>query len=637
MIFKHLIYPLQFIRNMGFGYIAFRSWYELQRRTGLLRLRFPVDSPAKTFISLDQWRSDDIRFFLDNPHANINCEIDRDSLYHRFNRFKESQFLYFNSTWYTVTDWHTNPETGYRYNAAKHWTDIPNFSSKSGDIKYVWEKSRFTFLYDLIRYDIHFLADQSEIVLREIENWIAANPENCGPNWMCSQEISIRILNWTFALQYYKASSNLTEERFILIINSIYRQMQHVAENIDFSRISVRNNHALTETLTLWLTGLLYPFFSESSQWKKDGKKWFETEIAYQIEQDGTFLQFSMNYHRIVIQLLTLAIRLADLNGEKWAPVIYERATKSLEFLRSCQDDATGWLPNYGNNDGALFFQLTDCHFRDFRPQLLALASVLGKQLNYDKGKWEEEASWFGVGKMANNQAAKSKLLTQDSKFICYEKSGYFIIRDHTTITFLRCGSYRQRPFQADNLHLDIWVNGENILRDAGSYKYNTSKKWRNYFSGTASHNTVMLGDFDQMRRGARFIWYDWITKTGSSFRKENDSLILQAEFEGFREAGRGIVHRRKVTKVSEPLHWTVEDWVENAPANLPMHQIWHPGESFFHQFSIQAFDKSGKEIFSSKTEGWYSESYGHKISVPRLVFSSLTGYVKTIIKRNLS
>ena len=38
---------------------------------------------------------------------------------------------------------------------------------------------------------------------REIEDWILKNPINKGPNYKCSQEITIRIFNWLFVLNYY--------------------------------------------------------------------------------------------------------------------------------------------------------------------------------------------------------------------------------------------------------------------------------------------------------------------------------------------------------------------------------------------------------------------------------------------------
>ena len=72
------------------------------------------------------------------------------------------------------------------------------------------KKHDFLFLYDVIRYDYHFEDDQSAYVFKEIEDFITKNPINQGPNYKCSQEISLRVLNWTFALYYYKDSPNLT-------------------------------------------------------------------------------------------------------------------------------------------------------------------------------------------------------------------------------------------------------------------------------------------------------------------------------------------------------------------------------------------------------------------------------------------
>jgi len=619
---KRNIRPVQLIRNMGFRYIAFRLWFAFQKRTGLLKLRFPKYPNQQKFITLQSWRSLPVKFF----HQPFEPTTSPDKLRKQVEAIHENKFQFFSAAWYPFAGWHIHPETGFEYDMAQHWSAIPDFSKEAGDIKYIWEMSRFTFLYDLIRYDFHFRSDQSSFIFSKIENWIDHNPVNCGPNWKCSQEITLRVLNWTFALQHYKHSDKLTEELFAKIINSIYRQMQHVEQNIHFSRIAVRNNHALTETLGLYLSGLIYPFFSESARWKEKGKKWFEEEIAYQIEEDGTFLQFSMNYHRVVIQLLTWAIRLAEVNGEKWNDIIYDRSRKSLYFLRTCQDDKTGWLPNYGNNDGALFFPLTEAHFRDYCPQLTALASVLEIVASV-----KQETFAWGRGVRAWDPSPLS--LSLHPKFFSFPNGGYYVLRDLATITFIRCGSYKNRPFQADNLHVDIWVDGENIMRDAGSYLYNTDKEFVKYFMGTASHNTVMLGDNDQMRKGSGFVWYNWIEKSKGEWRTEEEKIIFDGFFEGFRHLGKGIKHRRKVSKKREELYWQIEDWIENAPEKLPMKQLWHPSESFFEKFTIKAFDENGNELAPVFQQGWYSEFYGLKEVVKQIVFSSDIRYIRTVIK----
>ena len=433
-------------------------------------------------------------------------------------------FTFFNKTKIelgTESNWLVNPSTGYNYDINKHWSEVQDLSKEAGDIKYVWEKARFSFLYDVIRYDYHYEKDQSAYVFKEIEDFINKNPINQGPNYKCSQEISLRVMNWTFALYYYKDSSNLTEALFQKIMHNIYWQVHHVYHNIHFSRITVRNNHAITETLLLYLSEKLFPFLPNVKKWSKKGKKWFEQEVEYQVYEDGTFLQFSMNYHRVAVQLLTWGIQLAKLNNEKFDEVVYERAQKSLGFLDACSDSVTGKLPNYGSNDGALFFKLTNDDYRVYRPQLDDLRAVLNGYTYFNS----KSVLWYGVQPKQKKQALLPEMST-------FEKSGYYISQDSNTKTFIRCGAYKDRPAQSDNLHLDIWVNGINYLRDTGSYKYNADLADVNYFNGTEGHNTVSVDKADQMQKGGRFIWYYWVNKAKATLKKENTHNIIVRDLE---------------------------------------------------------------------------------------------------------
>lgn len=167
------------------------------------------------------------------------------------------------------------------------------FIPVSGDIKYVWEKSRFSWVYTLLRDDYHHGNDHFEYLMSEITSWIAANPIIAVPKiGSCSQEISLRTMNWLFVMYYYRHHPDWTEARFDSILHTIYWQLRHVYSHIHFSRIAVRNNHAITECLMLYVAGLLFPFFPEAQRWKEQGKRWLETEILYQIYDDGTFCSF---------------------------------------------------------------------------------------------------------------------------------------------------------------------------------------------------------------------------------------------------------------------------------------------------------------------------------------------------------
>nr|WP_295934961.1 alginate lyase family protein [uncultured Dyadobacter sp.] len=615
-------------RQMGIGYVLFRIVYAFCGWSGLLRLRFPRSATKRSWISLAEWESLKTTFFFGSKEQVVVIRRPDSTLAGRAARIKQSCFRYFSSQWFEVSDWHTNPITGYRYPERMHWTAVKDFVDEAGDIKFVWEKSRFTFLYDLIRYDHHFQEDQSDFVLSFIENWIDRNPVNCGPNWKCSQEIAIRVLNWTFALHYYRFSPALSQPLLDKILCSIYDQMRHVAGNIRFSLVAVRNNHVLTEALGLFAIGLLFPFFPESQEWKRKGKDIFEREIVAQIAADGTYLQFSMNYHRVVIQLLSWALRLGELNDERLLAGVYERARASRVFLSTCGDSRCGWLPNYGNNDGALFFPLTECHFRDFRPQLTALGAVLGERHGQETA-WQEESEWI-MGK-ALPFACETPGIVADGAF-SFPKGGYYLIRNDQTLTFLRCGSYYSRPFQADHLHLDIWVDGRNLLRDAGTWLYHADSEQARHFWGTAAHNTVTLGEADQMQKRQRFIWTHWISNAHGAARYEAGQFEIEAEFEGFRHLGKNIIHRRKVVQKQGQLHWTVEDHMLYAPAGMPMKQHWHPDADFFQTYEIRAFDEGSKEISMQVTEGWYSETYGEKSACNAIFFETMGRYIRTEI-----
>jgi hypothetical protein len=613
-------------RNMGFRYICYRILFELRKKTGRLARKFPISPKAQQFISLEQWKKLNVHFFFNDKSSLQAPKRPSSQLKEWFDNYQNGKLVFFGSIVYDLGssyDWVTNPQTGFVYDIQKHWTEIADFSMEAGDIKFVWEKSRFSFLYNIIRYDYHFEQDCSEMVFNEILSWIDHNPINCGPNFRCSQEISLRILNWTFALNYYKNSPKLTDDAFQRIMHSVYWQIQHVYSNISFSRIAVRNNHAITETMGLYLFGILFPFFPESGKWKGEGKKWFEEEVAYQVYPDGTFLQFSMNYHRVVTQLLTWGIRLSELNNEVLDKVVKERAQLSLQFLFNCMNTVNGYLPNYGANDGALFFPLNDKEFRDYRPQLNALSAVLHLGIIEENN---EDQYWYGI-----NEIDQTRMVQQHG-MQSFSTGGYYLLREKDAFTFIRCGNHKDRPSQADNLHLDLWVNGENILYDGGSYKYNTDKEGLQYFFGTASHNTVMLEEYDQMKKGSRFIWYYWTQSVKSGWKEFENYYEFCGAIKAFQQVNKNIVHSRSVKKYKKQWKWEVTDEV-NHHTSLDIHQLWHPAKLENMQISFTAFDGENKQLTSKIMKGCFSSRYGIKKESDVIVFSTAAHTIRTIIE----
>ncbi|MFY0255862.1 heparinase II/III family protein [Chitinophaga sp. 30R24] len=622
-----VINGLKVMRNMGWRYIAFRSVHELNRRSGRLKKRFPQAPPFQRYLSLEEWQKQSVSFFF---HSREQVKVPRcatPELAQRFQQIKEGKLSFFNGVVLPIGkdfSWMKNPDTGFVYDETAHWTEINDYSAVAGDIKYVWEKARFAYLYDIIRYDHHFGEDNAALVFGDILSWIKANPVNSGPHYKCSQEISLRVLNWTFALYFYRHSAALTTTVFDQIQYAIYWQLHHVYHNINFSRIAVRNNHAITETLALYLGGLLYPALPGAAAWKQQGRQWFEEEIGYQIYEDGTFLQFSMNYHRVVVQLLTWGLQLAALNRESFAPVVQEKAAKSLRFLRVCMNDSNGWLPNYGANDGALFFRLSDQHYRDYRPQLQALSVLL--QLDAEIPVCYEEVYWYGLqpGVWGDTVLEKDRVLYQ------FHEGGYFVCREQSTLTMLRCGNHKDRPSQADNLHLDIWHGEENLLMDAGSYKYNTDAETLRYFMGTASHNTVMLDNYDQMQKGPRFIWYNWTQCLRARLYETEEEYVWEGAIHAFQQVAPDIMHVRQVRKKKGAQVWIVKDYIQHKPAWAVMRQLWHT--MCPEKMVLKAEDSHRSLLQPLYKPGWYASLYGAREDNHAILFTTSADTIITEI-----
>lgn len=588
--------------SMGARYVLFRIFFELKRKTGFLRKSFPVNPSHTTWITLAAWREQAMPFFFAGREA-IRIDLPSSVVEEKASRIQEGELQFFYGEWkkLDLNDWTRNPSTGYQYDVTQHWTQIPDFSPKFGDIKYVWEKSRFTFLQTVLRRDATTGKDSSGWVFEQIESWIDNNPINCGPNYRCSQEVSLRVFNWILALYFYRNAPGLTEARFEKILFHVYWQMKHVRENIHFSRIAVRNNHAITETLALYTAGLLFPFFAEANEWKKSGKRWFEEEIAYQLYPDGGFLQFSFNYHRVVIQLLTWALSIAHKHGESFSGVVYERAYASVNLLLHCQSE-NGTLSNYGSNDGALFFQWNDEAFRDFRPSLDVLHFLLTGS-NFYSGEFEDRI-WFGVHQAVCH---KEPVRVQPGA-VSFPHAGLYLYRTSDLLVSIGCTRYKDRPLQADMLHLDVWYKGKNVLFDAGSYRYNAEPALMRYFSGTESHNTIMLADHDQMQKGLRFIWMDWSEALDVSWGEDDAFVKLRAAGKVFRHLG-DIVHKREVLISKNKPVLVVNDHV-HGNNTLPMRQLWHtcPGEQ---NVVLEGRTAGGKVLKPHIEQRFYSPTYG--------------------------
>ncbi len=205
---------------------------------------------------------------------------------------------------------------------------------------------------------------------------MSACPPFRGFQWKCGQESSVRLI--AIALGFWSLANDpaTTADRWMQFARLAWATGYRIQHHIRYA-ISQKNNHSLSEACGLMLIGHLLPEFSEAARWNALGRRVFSKEILRQTYADGSYIQHSINYHRVMLHVAVLAMRLAELEGKPFGRDVYDRVGLGGEFLIQMMDTRTGHVPNYGNNDVACVLPLSECDFRDFRPAVQAVHFLL--------------------------------------------------------------------------------------------------------------------------------------------------------------------------------------------------------------------------------------------------------------------
>lgn len=647
---------------MGLSWTIFRVRYELEKKMGFLKKKYPSfsynDMQLSAVLLTNKPLKELVKSNLTNSFFQINStklkELDKvfsmEEAVKTADDIIGKKFFYFSKhpINFDKIDWHYSPFTKKNSPEELHWTEIGDLSSDFGDIKWIWELSRFSFAYPLSRaYAVTKDEKYSEAFWTMFEDFISNNPPELGANYKCGQEMSLRIMAWMFGLNTFIDSPHSSDDRIELMMKATYHHADHVAKHFEFALKSVKNNHSLSEAAGMFTVGTVFPFFDLSSKWKEKGKKFIQSETNWQIYEDGSYIQHSFNYQRLAIQDLTWVLRLAQVNEDSFSETFVKKFKKTVEFMYQMQESSTGRLPNYGMNDGAYIHPLTSLEYLDHRPVLQAAWLTLTGNRLYPETEVDEIAIWLGLDKDKNIVVP-----VKESKL--FQDGGYAVLRKEEQFAMIRCASYRHRPAQADMLHIDFWDQEYNILADAGTFSYNTTQDELLYFNGTASHNSIMVNNKDQMKKASRFIWLNWTKSNVINFMNTKKITVFEGEHFGYSP----IIHRRGVVQIKDALvivddllgdienenisiRWLfgIHDVKRNSDKSwkisLPNGISWTM--ELITDEEVQTELHSGSE---SPVAGWRSLYYGHKEAYPQLTIntnmSKETRYI-TVLRKNSS
>ena len=435
----------------------------------------------------------------------------------------------------TELSWNVSSLTGKSFNGMKTpWFLLSDFDSDVGDIKGIWEASRFDWVLGLARDYLKGRKEAIDELNLLTESWLTNNAPYLGPNWKCGQEASIRVMHLAFTA---KLLSQVTHAEPVLL-EFIKSHLKRIAPTISYA-IAQDNNHGTSEAGALYIGGSWLVACGDKSaiRWQNMGRKWLENRAARLIESDGSFSQYSVNYHRVMLDTYSMVeLWRRELDLKPFSQRLYKKISLATRWLYAVTQKENGDVPNLGANDGARLLQLSDTDYRDFRPSV-QLASVLFLQSSawQEPGAYDEPLALLGLNKPVQTlESVTSFHFTKGGYIGLKSDSGAFVLFNYP--------NFRFRPSQNDALHVDFWLNGINLLRDGGTFSYNAGQGYIDYYGGTQSHNTVQFDEHDQMPRLSRFLLGAWLKAKGVYW-----DTAMQYCRAGYRDY-MGCEHSREVT-----------------------------------------------------------------------------------------
>ena len=461
-----------------------------------------------------------------------------------------------------------------------HWAQTSDHLPSSEDIKFIWEPARLGWVFPLGRaYAIQPDDSFADAFWQLAEAFWAANPPNLGPNWASGQEVALRILAFCFAWQVFANAESSTSQRRQRLLTSIACHARRIPSTLIYARAQ-NNNHLISEAVGLYTAGCFLPAHPQATRWRKLGWDWFNRAILTQVSAEGTYIQHSMNYHRLMLQAALWFDSIARRCGQPLPQEVRSRLAAATHWLCAYLD-ASGDAPNLGHNDGAYILPLASGSFRDHRPVAQAAACAFLGHPVLPPGPWDESLLWLGLR------------LSSDLPLRQLSSPAVLRLDDSSSWSVLRAARFSDRPAQADQLHVDLWWQGENIALDPGTFRYTAPAPWNNALALTAVHNTILIDHQDQMTLAGRFLWLDWAQAEICPNPKK--PLCVTAWHDGYRRLG--VLHQRTLTCLPG-CGWQIDDLIlpsdthdSNSSHDICLHWLLpdHPWQWQGDLFILQA------------------------------------------------
>lgn len=419
----------------------------------------------------------------------------------------QHRFDYLGSGWTEINpiDWHKDFISGHKWEKGKFYADYKCVDSTGGyDIKVVWELNRCHHLLWLAEaYSLTHDRKYSKEIVEQISDWIDNNPLMYSINWTCSMDVSIRAVNWMYAVGIIIDSGDIDDSFSQKVYNSLFEHLFFIVNNLE-KTIPYSGNHYLSDLVGLLFVSSIFPENFFARRCFNFAFKEFKREALIQISNDGTNYEHSISYHRLVAELFIFSYALLKRLNHKLPAAITDRFEKMIDYI-AAYTKRSGLSPLIGDNDNGRLLPFAPRDFRRHEYMCSLWSALIGKNYAAHQKITAESlyasAGLYGIRTENRSYQEKHTALYQDNKLAIAKSDDIELIVTNSPFSLKRCvstGAKGGTHTHPDALSFDLSFGGEDYIVDPGTYVYTSNPSLRNRLRSTTNHSTVVIDNLNQ-------------------------------------------------------------------------------------------------------------------------------------------
>ncbi|WP_171447271.1 heparinase II/III family protein [Corallococcus carmarthensis] len=329
-------------------------------------------------------------------------------------------------------------------------------------------------------------------------DFLQANPVGMGVHWTCAMEIGLRAANVAQALVMFADRPEVRRPEFLVpVLGALAEHCAWVEAHLEDTS-AVPNNHLVSNYVGLAVVGALFPELPGAPRQVALAANGLRTQMDAQVHPEGTSFEGSIPYHRLSVELFTLAFLVARGAGVSLGPA-YEARLRLMFVAARAWSSESGLAPQIGDNDSGRVFPFQEREDGD-HGYLAGLGAALFNDAGLGGGVFPDEAAWLlGDAGLVRFNALP---VAPAPASVSFAEGGFHILRGEGVVLTVSAGKQGQRGVGGhshnDKLSFELHFNGRPVIVDPGTGSYTRDPALRNAMRSTAAHNTLQVDGAEQ-------------------------------------------------------------------------------------------------------------------------------------------